>query len=152
MITPQEIEAFALKLTAPDFVVSGANIALLIGHLDDHDYELVMGRAQEIRRERHPPRRRPATPAELALRERAARLGFKLSRRGQEYSLTDPDGTGVGGMSLDGINEWLDVIEYKLPVQISSPCGMPLFKINDPDKAAEAETDHGGEAAPGDEP
>jgi hypothetical protein len=95
---------------------------------------------------KHP--RRPATPAELAIRERAKRLGFKLSRRGQEYNLTGPDGTGIGGMSLDGVNSWLDVIEHKLPVQISSPCGTPLFRIND--KAAEA--DHGGEAAPGDEP
>jgi hypothetical protein len=84
--------------------------------------------------------RRPATQAERALRERAERLGYKLSRRGSEYNLTEPDGTGFGGTSLDGINEWLDVIEYKLPVQISSPCGVPLFKINDPDEAAEAES------------
>jgi hypothetical protein len=105
-----------------------------------------MGRAQEISRERHPSRRRPATPAERALRERAERLGFKLSRRGSEYNLTEPDGTGFGGTSLDGINQWLDVIEYKLPVQICYPCGTPAYKINDPD-AADAEADTKPEGA-----
>ena len=85
--------------------------------------------------------RRPATQAERALRERAERLGYKLSRRGSEYNLTEPDGTGSGGFDLDSINSWLDVIEHKLPVQICSPCGVPLFKINDPDEAADAETD-----------
>jgi hypothetical protein len=74
--------------------------------------------------------RRPATQAELALRERAKRLGYKLSRRGSEYNLTRPDGTGFGGNDLDGINWWLDVEEHKLPVQISSACGRPLYKIN----------------------
>jgi hypothetical protein len=84
--------------------------------------------------------RRPATQAERALRERAERLGYKLSRRGSEYNLTRPDGSGFGG-DLDHINWWLNVEEHKLPVQICSPCGMPLFKINDPDAAdAEAES------------
>jgi hypothetical protein len=84
---------------------------------------------------------RPATQAERTLRERAERLGFKLSRRGSEYHLAKPDGTGFGCADLDGVNQWLDVIEYKLPVQTFSPCGTPLFKINDPDDAADAETD-----------
>jgi hypothetical protein len=32
------------------------------------------------------------------------------------------------------INEWLDVIEHKIPLQISTACGVPLFKINADDE------------------
>lgn len=71
-----------------------------------------------------------ATQEELALRARAKRLGYKLSRRGSEFKATGPDGTGFGGTGSDAMNWWLDVIEHKLPVQISSACGVPLFRIN----------------------
>jgi hypothetical protein len=90
--------------------------------------------------------RRPATPAERALRERAARLGFKLCRRGQEYEFTEPDGARFGSNSVDSANQLLDVIEFKLPMQTYSACGTPLFKINDPD-AADAEADTKPEGA-----
>ena len=51
-----------------------------------------------------------STVTEKALRERAARHGYKVRRRGTEYSLTDDDGTGPGG-SLEGVIDWLDLIE-----------------------------------------
>lgn len=67
-----------------------------------------------------------------SLRERAKRLGLKAHKRGREYQLEYTDGGGFGGTSLNAINSWLDVIEFKLPVQISTACGMPLFSINEP--------------------
>lgn len=66
---------------------------------------------------------------ERELKERAKRLGYKLKRRGTEYSLVDDEGAGPSG-TIEGIARWLDVIEHKLAVQFSTACGMPLFKIN----------------------
>jgi hypothetical protein len=77
--------------------------------------------------------RRQPTQQEIDMRERAARQGYKLRRRGTEYHFTDEDGTGFGCGDIDGAIWWLDVIENKTPVQISTPCGLPMFKINDPD-------------------
>lgn len=74
------------------------------------------------------------TAQERALRQRAKRLGYRVRRRHNTYELTDADGTGFGGDGIEAVVWWLDVIEHKLPVQISTACGVPLFKIN----AAEA--------------
>jgi hypothetical protein len=65
---------------------------------------------------------------ERELKERAKRLGYKLKRRGTEYSLVDDEGAGPSG-TIEGIARWLDVIEHKLAVQFSTACGMPLWKI-----------------------
>jgi hypothetical protein len=46
---------------------------------------------------------------EKSLRWRAKRIGYKISRRGAEYKLTDGDGTGPGG-SIEGLIDWLDLI------------------------------------------
>jgi hypothetical protein len=75
---------------------------------------------------------------ERALRERAKRLGYRLKRRGTEYKLTNSDG-GFGGTDIDAINSWLDVIEHKLPMQISTACSRPLFTINADNESTEAE-------------
>ena len=75
--------------------------------------------------------------AERALRERAKQLGYRLHRRGEAYRLIDP-GSGTETEfdgPIDAINSWLDVIEYKLPVQFSTACGIPLWTINN-DKSA----------------
>jgi hypothetical protein len=74
--------------------------------------------------------------AERVLRERAKRLGYRLHRRSEAYRLIDPASgaeTEFGG-PFDTVNWLLDVIEYKLPVQFSTACGIPLWTIND-DKA-----------------
>jgi hypothetical protein len=68
---------------------------------------------------------------ERDLKERAKRLGYKLKRRGQEYRLISDDGAEYGGGSIEAMVWWLNVIEHKLPVQISTACGVPLFKINE---------------------
>jgi hypothetical protein len=68
---------------------------------------------------------------ERDLKERARRLGYKLKRRGKDYSLIGDDGAVCGSHSIESMNWQLDVIEYKIPLQISTACGVPLFKIND---------------------
>jgi hypothetical protein len=52
MITAQQIEAFAVQIAEPDFVISKASIEQLIGHLGDAEFKAVMARAAEISRER----------------------------------------------------------------------------------------------------
>jgi hypothetical protein len=52
MITPAEIEAYAVQIAKPDFLISKASIEPLIGHLGDAEFKAVMGRAAEISRER----------------------------------------------------------------------------------------------------
>jgi hypothetical protein len=49
MISPQEIEAFAVKLAVPGEV---SDIPALIGHLDEPDINAVLDRAEAISRER----------------------------------------------------------------------------------------------------
>jgi hypothetical protein len=73
-----------------------------------------------------------------ALRQRAKRLGYRVNRRGAEYDLTS-DSSAFGG-TIDGVNDWLDVIEQKIPMQISTSCGRPLFTLNT--KAAGADLIH----------
>jgi hypothetical protein len=73
-----------------------------------------------------------ATMTERDLKERAARLGCKVRRRGNEFHLTT-DGGGCMSSDLSVINDWLDVIEHKIQLQVSTACGVPLFKINAPD-------------------
>jgi hypothetical protein len=67
---------------------------------------------------------------ERDLRDRAKRLGYKLKKRGTQFELVSDDGSGCGADSIDGVNWWLDVIEYKTPVQFYSACGVPTYKIN----------------------
>jgi hypothetical protein len=50
MITPTEIEAYAVQIAEPDFET--ASIEPLIGHLGDAEFEAVMDRAAEISRDR----------------------------------------------------------------------------------------------------
>jgi hypothetical protein len=50
MITPTEIEAYAVQIAEPDFET--ASIGPLIGHLGDAEFEAVMDRAAEISRDR----------------------------------------------------------------------------------------------------
>jgi hypothetical protein len=69
------------------------------------------------------------TQQQRDLKERAARLGYKLRRRGTEYNLVDYYGAGFGG-AIESVIYWLDVIENKTPVQVSTACGMPLYEIN----------------------
>lgn len=72
------------------------------------------------------------------IKERAFRLGYQMTRRrgaggSYSYNLTqidDDSGVGFGASNLKAVNEWLDVYEYKIPVQISSACGTPMFQIN----------------------
>lgn len=48
MITAQQIEAFAVQIAEPDFVISKASIEPLIGHLGDAEFQAVMaGRTRE---------------------------------------------------------------------------------------------------------
>jgi hypothetical protein len=79
-------------------------------------------------------KRRQPTQQEIDLRERAARHGYKLRRRGTEYHFTSDDGSGFGAATFEGAAEWFEtVIVQKTPMQISSASGIPLFKINDPE-------------------
>jgi hypothetical protein len=50
-----------------------------------------------------------STVTEKALRERAARHGYKVKRRGTKYNLTDGDGTGPGG-TLEALIGLLDIM------------------------------------------
>jgi hypothetical protein len=52
MISPQEIEAYAVKIAEPGFAVSETNIGALIGHLDFPDSDAVLARAVAISRQR----------------------------------------------------------------------------------------------------
>lgn len=77
---------------------------------------------------------------EHGLRERAKRLGYRIKRRGAEYTAIHViEGSAFGGADIEAINKWFDVIEYKPPVTISSACGVPLFTINAPPEKAETE-------------
>jgi hypothetical protein len=72
-----------------------------------------------------------ANDTEHAVRERAKRLGYRLRRRGNDYRLIDAaGGAELGGQDINSMIWWLDVIEYKLPVQFSTACGIPLWKMN----------------------
>jgi hypothetical protein len=51
-----------------------------------------------------------STLTEKALRERTARIGYKVRRRGTEYNLCDESGSRIGG-SLAAVINWLDTIE-----------------------------------------
>jgi hypothetical protein len=57
------------------------------------------------------------TTSERNLKARAIRLGYRLRRRGKDYSLTSGDGAESGG-SIGAMRRHLDVIEYKLPTFI----------------------------------
>jgi hypothetical protein len=70
-------------------------------------------------------------------------LGFRVRRSGNEYNLTHDDGSGFGGTGIDAVNEQLDIIEFKVPVQYSTACGIPMFKINVPEEPAIPEFLHG---------
>jgi hypothetical protein len=50
------------------------------------------------------------TITEKALRERAARLGLKVARRGTEYTLRGGEDDPNFGGSLEGVIDWLDLI------------------------------------------
>jgi hypothetical protein len=50
------------------------------------------------------------TLTEKALRERAARLGLKVARRGTEYNLRGGEDDSRFGGSLEGVFDWLDLI------------------------------------------
>jgi hypothetical protein len=71
--------------------------------------------------------------SERDLKERAARLGCKVRRRGNEFHLT-VDGGGCASSDFSVINEWLDVIEHKIPLQIctAGQAGAPLVDVLDP--------------------
>jgi hypothetical protein len=72
------------------------------------------------------------TPEQLALKERAERLGYKFRiqrrRHGLEHNLThSEDDTGFGGTDTNSINLWLDVLEHKISIdQFNSLTGCQL--------------------------
>jgi phosphoenolpyruvate synthase/pyruvate phosphate dikinase len=69
-----------------------------------------------------------ANDAERALRERAKRLGYRIRRRGIDYRLIDDaEAEAIGFQDINGINLWLDVIEHKLPLQVSTACDITLW-------------------------
>lgn len=88
-----------------------------------------------------PPRVVIAPTEERDLKERAKRLGYKTRRCGTQYNLVrdGEDGAGFGG-SIEGVTWWLDVIENKTPLQVSTACGIPLYQINGEGEATPALT------------
>jgi hypothetical protein len=96
----------------------------------------------KLKEKRERENREAGLDPEKALRERAKRFGYRMNRRGNTYNMTslDPESDEHGdfGGTLDAVNGHLDVIEYKIPVQISSACGIPMFTINGADEKAGA--------------
>jgi hypothetical protein len=64
------------------------------------------------------------------LKEHAKRLGYRVRRRGNLYTITRPDGTAFGGESISSLRRWLDVEEHKPQIKISTQCGTPLYAVN----------------------
>jgi hypothetical protein len=59
------------------------------------------------------------------VRARAKKLGYRVHRRGNEYSLVHPSGRAISVASdLKVFGLLLDVEEGKVKLQIFTPCGM----------------------------
>jgi hypothetical protein len=66
---------------------------------------------------------RSATPQEIALKERAARLGYELTRCGTAYSLIGED-SQAGFKRIEMVEWWLDVIEFEIPMEVTAAPGV----------------------------
>jgi hypothetical protein len=65
-------------------------------------------------------------PSPEALRSRAKKLGYKLTRRKDQYRLTDAEGDQHGGGKAKGIDMILTLKERGERMQLETPCGQPL--------------------------
>jgi ParB-like chromosome segregation protein Spo0J len=81
---------------------------------------------------KQPSKKSERQPTELeALRERAAKLGYKLRKRGDSYGLIPVDGEGGANWGpLDHTPYMLDIMEGKQASQMYTPCGMRIDGMN----------------------
>jgi ParB-like nuclease domain len=81
---------------------------------------------------KNPAKKPERKPTELeALRERAAKLGYKLRKRGDSYGLIPTDGEGGESWGpIEGTSELLDGMEGKRAWQAYTECGMRIDGVN----------------------
>jgi hypothetical protein len=76
-------------------------------------------------------KRKPSDPKLVALREHAAKIGYKLRKRGDSYGLIPIDGEGSETWGpLEGIPSMLAGMEGKIAWQMYTPCGMRIPGAN----------------------
>jgi hypothetical protein len=64
----------------------------------------------------------------IELRKRAAKLGYKVRKRSGKYQLIgiERGDRGSRAENLEGLELWLDYLEGKRALQITTVCGMPI--------------------------
>jgi ParB-like nuclease domain len=80
---------------------------------------------------KQPAKRKTDDPKLAALRERAAKHGFRIRKRGPAWVAIDADGKPTcGSESLDALNLDFDGREGKIAYQVYTACGMRIDGLN----------------------